>query len=260
MISPTEILAQWMSSTLFRIRLEDYDRFLMVGPHPDDLELGCGAAAARLAAQGKQVLFLVCTDGRYGRGHLPKDLTAEQTIALRQEEARRAAACLGVPVRFLDFSDGGFYEPRDLFLAIGKVMDAFQPQVLFVTDPQVRSELHPDHLNAGRCVSRLAVQARNEGVMAQYGLQGAPVRLLLYYASSAANFRYDVSGYTGRQRAALGAYQSQFPSGSVRQKQVFRYVRVRQKLNGLAIGAAAAEDFRALTVDMMHGLPEADLF
>ena len=42
--------------------LEDFKRYLFVGPHPDDIEIGAGATASRLASLGKQVTFLVCTD------------------------------------------------------------------------------------------------------------------------------------------------------------------------------------------------------
>ena len=44
-------------------KVESFSRYLFVGPHPDDIEIGAGATAARLAAEGKQVCFLICTDG-----------------------------------------------------------------------------------------------------------------------------------------------------------------------------------------------------
>ena len=34
----------------------------------DDIEIGAGATAAKLAAMGKKVTFLICTDGRYSMG------------------------------------------------------------------------------------------------------------------------------------------------------------------------------------------------
>ena len=47
-------------------KLEEFQRFLFIGPHPDDIEIGAGATAAKLAAAGKEVRFLICMDGRYG--------------------------------------------------------------------------------------------------------------------------------------------------------------------------------------------------
>ena len=37
-------------------QLEAYDRFLFLGPHPDDIEIGAGATAAKLAAMGKKAV------------------------------------------------------------------------------------------------------------------------------------------------------------------------------------------------------------
>ena len=51
--------------------LENFDRYLFIGPHPDDIEIGAGATAARLRSMGKEVCFLICTDGRYGDGAAP---------------------------------------------------------------------------------------------------------------------------------------------------------------------------------------------
>ena len=47
-------------------KIGQFERFLFIGPHPDDIEIGAGATAAKLAAQGKKICFLICTDGRFG--------------------------------------------------------------------------------------------------------------------------------------------------------------------------------------------------
>ena len=62
---------------------EDYERYLFIGPHPDDIEIGAGATATRFAAEGKQVCFLICTDGRYGTLTAPPGTTPEQLIGIR---------------------------------------------------------------------------------------------------------------------------------------------------------------------------------
>ena len=45
--------------------MEQY-RFLMIGAHPDDMELRCGGLAMRLRRKGHQVMFLSMTDGSAG--------------------------------------------------------------------------------------------------------------------------------------------------------------------------------------------------
>ena len=72
-------------------KVEQYERYLFLGPHPDDIEIGAGATAAKLAAAGKQVCFLICTDGRYGLEHAPQGTTPEELIELRKAEALASA-------------------------------------------------------------------------------------------------------------------------------------------------------------------------
>ena len=91
--------------------LESFDRYLFIGPHPDDIEVGAGATAAKLAAAGKTVCFLVCLDGRFGLENAPAGTGPDELALLRTEEARHSARVLGVDdLRFLGLSDGGLYD------------------------------------------------------------------------------------------------------------------------------------------------------
>ena len=82
-------------------QLDGFERYLFVGPHPDDIEIGAGATAARLAASGKQVCFLICTDGRFGDASAT--VNGEELVALRRQEALASAQRLGVrDVRFFE--------------------------------------------------------------------------------------------------------------------------------------------------------------
>ena len=72
---------------------------LAVGPHPDDVELGCGGTVARLATGGKRLGILDLTAGELGtRGD----------VTVRAREAEAAARALGVAWRScLALPDGG---------------------------------------------------------------------------------------------------------------------------------------------------------
>ena len=160
-------------------RIEKYRRFLFVGPHPDDIEIGAGATAAKLAAMGKEVCFLICLDGRFGDGNAPEGVRGEQLVALRRQEALSSAAMLGVQdVRFLDLCDGGFYEQKELVQKIARVVGDFQPDVILAPDPDVTSECHADHLNVGNAAKQVAYFAPYGGIMAGYGANPAPVQTL----------------------------------------------------------------------------------
>ena len=148
-------------------QVESFQRYLFVGPHPDDIEIGAGATAAKLTAAGKQVTFLVCTDGRFGLEHAPQGTTPEELVGLRKAEAIASAQALGVTdVRFLNFSDGGAYDLEALVKAVAQIVGDVQPELIFAPDPDVTSECHIDHRNAGEAAKRLAFFAPFPEVMA----------------------------------------------------------------------------------------------
>ena len=115
-------------------KLTEFERFLFIGPHPDDIEVGAGASAAALAAAGKKVAFLVCTDGRYGTENADLGLSSDELAALRQKESIASAAVLGVEdVRFLGLSDGGFYTEEALLQGIAQAVSGFQPDLILAS-------------------------------------------------------------------------------------------------------------------------------
>ena len=40
-------------------KIDQFERYLFVGPHPDDIEVACGATVAKLVSLGKKVTFIV---------------------------------------------------------------------------------------------------------------------------------------------------------------------------------------------------------
>ena len=86
-------------------QLEPVQRALVVTPHPDDAEFGCGGTVAKLVHAGKEVFYVVATSGN--KGGRDTDMTAEYLLDARQEEQKNAAAALGVSEGiFLEFGDG----------------------------------------------------------------------------------------------------------------------------------------------------------
>src|SRR5688500_16351224 len=91
--------------------------------HPDDPEFVAGGALARWAEAGRQLVYVICTDG--SKGSSDPTMTGEQLIALRQREQIAAAKHLGCEeVVFLPYEDA-VLEPtialrRDLVRQIRK--------------------------------------------------------------------------------------------------------------------------------------------
>lgn len=238
-------------------KIEDHNRFLFIGPHPDDIEIGAGATAAKLAAAGKEVCFLVCIDGRYGDGAAP--CKGEELIALRRSEAIKSAEALGVrDVRFLGLCDGGFYDTKELELAMARVIGDFKPDVIFAPDPCVTCECHADHLNVGNAARKLAYFAPYGGIMANYGAAAAPVQALAYYMTAKANRFVGTKGFLQKQLDAIfKCHLSQFPAGCEDAKAITLYLKLRAYGFGLRSLHGTAEGFRVLGVTQMHCFPEA---
>ena len=240
-------------------RVENFKRYLFVGPHPDDIEIGAGATAAALAATGKEICFLICMDGRFGDGNAPEGVRGDQLVELRKEEAIASAAVLGVTdVRFLELSDGGFYDQKELVHALARVVGEFQPDVILAPDPDVTSECHTDHRNVGNAARQAAYFAPYGGIMAEYGAKAAPVQALAYYMTAKPNRFVKATGYLSLQdKAIFGCHRSQFPEDSAEGKSIRIYLKLRSVDFGLRSGKGRAEGFRVLGVTHMHCLPEA---
>ena len=240
-------------------RIENYQRFLFVGPHPDDIEIGAGATAGKLAAMGKDVCFLICTDGRFGDGNAPAGIRGDSLVALRKQEAIASAAALGVlDVRFLDLCDGGFYDRQELVQEIACVVGDFQPDMILAPDPDVTSECHVDHLNVGTAAKQVAYFAPYSRIMARYDALSAPVQALAFYMTAKPNRFVRTIGYFRlQQKAIFGCHRSQFPENSAEASSIGLYLKLRALEFGLRSVKGLAEGFRVLGVTHMHCLPEA---
>lgn len=236
-----------------------HQRFLFIGPHPDDIEIGAGATAAKLAAMGKDICFLICLDGRFGDGSAPDGIRGDRLVALRRQEAIASAAMLGVrDVRFLDLCDGGFYQQEALIRGIAQTVGDFRPEVILAPDPDVTSECHADHRNVGAAARQIACFAPYSGIMEGYGAKSAPVRALACYMTAKPNRFVKTKGYLPLQlRSIFDCHRSQFPEGSAEGKSISLYLKVRALDFGLRSGKGCAEGFRVLGPTHMHCLPEA---
>ena len=240
-------------------KIETYDKFLFIGPHPDDIEIGAGATAAKLVDMGKKVRFLVCIDGRFGTVNAPKNLSGDRLVEVRRQEAIASAAKLGVTeVHFLNLKDGGLYQQEDLIRGIAKEVGEFGPEVIFAPDPCVTSECHVDHLNVGNAARQIACFAPYADIMKEYGGAFAPVKALAYYMTAKPTQFVKTSGYFKKQIDAIfQSHRSQFPEGCGDAKSIPLYLKLRSVDFGIRSLKGCAEGFRVLGTTQMHCLPEA---
>ena len=79
---------------------------LVVTPHPDDAEGGCGATMGKwIKEAGTEVVVLLCTNG--DKGTSDREMSSAALAEIREAEQRNASASLGVKdVVFLAHPDG----------------------------------------------------------------------------------------------------------------------------------------------------------
>jgi Uncharacterized proteins, LmbE homologs len=238
---------------------DSFQRYLFIGPHPDDIEIGAGASAAKLVAEGKDVCFLICIDGRYGDGNADPDISSDELVELRKEEALKSAEELGVTdVRFLGLCDGGFYDYNELISGIAYVVGSFKPEIIFCPDPCVTSECHADHINVGKAARQIAYFAPYTSIMKRYGAASAPVKAIAFYFASKPNRFINTTGHLEKQlHAIFGCHTSQFPAGGADAKTISLYLKLRAFDFGVRNFCKTAEAFRVLGPTQMHCLPEA---
>ena len=79
---------------------------IVVTPHPDDSEIGCGGTIAKWIKAGAKVIYLLCTNG--DKGSAEDHMTSDRLASIRAEEQFKAASVLGVEeVISLSFTRSG---------------------------------------------------------------------------------------------------------------------------------------------------------
>jgi bacillithiol biosynthesis deacetylase BshB1 len=217
---------------------------LVIGPHPDDQELGMGGTIALLASQGHDVLLLDVTDG------CPTPRGDRPTRLAEAEEARRILSPkAGPPLRrhLLDLPNRRVVHSLESRHAVAGVIRAHQATILFVPHAE---DAHPDHI----AVTRIAEDARFDAKLTGLSLPGDqgrppiyPKWLFYYYCSHLRrvpdpSFILDISGFEKQKMEAIGAYRSQFAENPAN-AQVMEWIAAGDRYFGSRIGSAAGEPF-----------------
>jgi LmbE family N-acetylglucosaminyl deacetylase len=196
----------------------DFTKALVVCAHPDDAEFGAGGTMARWAAEGKEVVICIVSNGAMGSNN--PDFDPGELIALRAQEQRAAAAAAGVrDVLFLGYEDGYIEDSHPLRRDLIREIRRFQPDVVVGPDPSTffldrRYLNHPDHRAVGLAFSA----AVNPGCttvplyrreLYDQGFMPHKVKACLLYGPSVADYYVDISAHMDSKLEALNAHHSQ---------------------------------------------------
>jgi len=128
---------------------------LVIAAHPDDPEFLAGGTVARLTREGREIAYVIVTNGNKGSGD--RNVTSVELIPIREEEQRQAARVLGVQgVEFLGYEDGELEDTRDLRLDISREIRRWRPDLIITLNPyRTYSNFpgwHRDHRTTARVV------------------------------------------------------------------------------------------------------------
>jgi LmbE family N-acetylglucosaminyl deacetylase len=128
---------------------------MFVAAHPDDPEFLAGGTVARLAKEGREITYVIVTNGNKGSSDC--GVTSDQLAPIRAEEQRQAARVLGVErVEFLGYEDGEVEDTRDLRCDITRQIRRWRPELIITLNPHRTYNnfpgWHRDHRMTGRVV------------------------------------------------------------------------------------------------------------
>lgn len=122
--------------------------YLAVGPHPDDVELGCAATLIEILKPDDKLLYITlsfCLD-------ISRNKNIKEELKKSQEFLRTILPC-EVTFQNFDFTNRRMSEEHmEIRTALDKVRDEFKPDLVFSTSPK---DLHQDHRYIGEEVMRV---------------------------------------------------------------------------------------------------------
>ena len=124
---------------------------LVVTPHPDDAEGGCGATMSKwIKESGSEFIVVMCTNG--DKGTSDREMGPEELAAIREKEQLDASSVLGVKdVVFLAHPDGGLEDTLEFRSEVVRTIRRYRPDTIFCIDPyRSKSHTHRDHRMSGQ--------------------------------------------------------------------------------------------------------------
>jgi LmbE family N-acetylglucosaminyl deacetylase len=214
---------------------------LVFAPHPDDDVLGCGGSIIKHAGRGNTVGVVYVTSG--GCGSLTHGV--DETAAIRETEARKAAVLLGISeVHFLRNPDGQLSYSVENLSSMTRLLRDFRPDVVYL--PHQHDE-HRDHRVTHELVLEACLRAGSPRAP-ECGGTLWPVGIMLCYEVGTplpqVNYVEDISGEMEAKVAAMRLHESQL--ANLRYDEAIRHLN---RLRGITTGLGAyCECFQVLRV------------
>ncbi len=185
---------------------------MVVTPHPDDAEFGAAGTVARWTGEGKEIIYVVCTNG--DKGSSDPEMKPEELARIREQEQLAAAKLLGVrEVIFLRHPDQTLEDTPEFRKELVRLIRMYRPETVVTSDPYRRYIWHRDHRIASQVVLDAifpyARDIHSYPELLEEGLQPHKVKEILLWASEDPNYRSDITDTFDIKIAALHCHKSQ---------------------------------------------------
>lgn len=192
---------------------------LAIGPHPDDIEYGCGGTLRKFVQKGHNVYLLVMTEGSMGGDN-----------KVRRKEQYVSAKILGTK----DVFWGGYNDTRipldkEIIAKIEEVIKKIKPTFVFVNH---REDTHQDHRNVAVATASATRYSKN---------------LLYFEVPTTENFSphvyVDIEKYMKKKLSSLEAHRSQVKKTNIKGLDIIHGATSNATFRGLQARVRYAEAF-----------------
>jgi len=185
---------------------------MVVTPHPDDAEYGVAGTVVRWVSQGKEIVYVVCTNG--DKGTSDASIKPEELAKTREEEQIAAANLLGVrEVIFLRHPDQGLEDTPEFRKEIVRLIRMYRPETVVTADPYRRYIWHRDHRMTGQvtldAIFPYARDIFSYPDLTKEGLDPHKVKEVLLWGTEDINYRSNITETFDVKLSALQCHKSQ---------------------------------------------------
>ncbi len=222
-------------------------KVMLVTPHQDDAEGGCGGTVAKWIQQGSEAIYVLCTNG--DKGSSDPAMTSERLAAMRELEQLDAAHVLGVKaVVSLRHPDGGLEDTLEFRGKVVREIRKHRPDVIMCIDPfRSTSHTHRDHRMSGMvCLDAIFTYAWSPHHFPEQirdeGLEPHQVSEIYLWGSERPNTYVDISDTVTLKARSLARHVSQMREPEKLEERIRKGAQEIGKLAGLPY----AEGFRRI--------------
>ncbi len=204
---------------------------LVISAHPDDAEVGAAGTVARWTAEGKSVVYVVCTKGE--KGTSDRNISSSDLAIIRRKEQYAAARLLGIAeVVFLNHGDQELEDTPEFRKEIVGLIRKYRPEIVITSDPYRRYVWHRDHRIIGQVVLDAVYPFARDYLaypdLLEQGLEPHHVTEILFWGAEEINYRVDITQTFSIKLEALRCHKSQFNGLKLKKMESWITDRCRQ--------------------------------